>query len=158
MIKSPSINLALVNITVLFLVFILFFTTSCKELDNSCNRYSYSSSYNCQDSLSSFNLSLYARVSLMCNNNSLPVIIIVTTPLGVQYTDTLKFPITERGVEVKKVESGIWQDYEWSYRKNILFNNKGKWTFTIIQDTSVALLKGVGQMGIKVSELVPQNR
>ncbi len=138
---------------------ILLIATSCNEQNGTHKNYSYSSSYSCDDTLSSFNLSLYARVSSSYKYNSLPIIILVTTPLGAKYSDTLQLSFSGSRVESKKVQSGIWQDYEWKYRKNIVFNNKGKWTFIIKQDTSIIkqnsllpILKEIGQMGVKISK------
>lgn len=152
MVKFFSINRLLVNIAALLCIATLFIATSCNQRSNSFNRHSYLDSYICEDTLSSYNLSLYARVPYSYNHSVLPVIIVVTTPLGIKYADTLKFPSKERGVEAKKVQSGTWQDFEWSYRRGVIFSNKGKWNFAIIQDTLGLELDRVGQMGIIVSK------
>lgn len=134
-------------------LFFVLITASCNEQYSTDPGYSHTLSYNCNDTLSLYNLSLYARVSSRYNYNTLPIIVLVTTPLGDRYADTLKLPVIDRGVEAQKVQSGIWRDYEWIYRRGIVFNKKGRWIFTVKKDTTLSLLlKGVGSMGVKVSQ------
>lgn len=147
-----NINLLRVNIAALLFFIAIIVATSCNYSGNRHTGFSHSVSYICEDTLSSFNLSLYARLSSNFNYNALPVVVLVTTPLGEKYADTLMLPITVKGVEVKNVQSGIWTDYEWNYRRDIVFNNKGKWVFTIKQDSLSLKLEGVGTMGVKITE------
>ena len=150
--KKVNTNRQRVNIAAFLFIAATIVVTSCNYNGKRHTGYSYSSSYNCDDTLKSFDISLYARVSSRYNHNSLPIIIIISTPSGVRYSDTLQLPVTEKGVGTRKVQSGIWQDYEWSYRRNIVFSNKGKWIFTLKQDSLSLALTGVGQMGVKVSQ------
>ncbi len=152
MARVLNINRSLVNIAVLLSITTLFIASSCNEPGNRFNRYSYLDSYNCEDSISSFDLSIYARVPFGYNHSVLPVIVVVTTPLGDKYSDTLRLPTLERAVGIRSVQCGMWRDYEWSYRKDVVFGNRGKWRFAIIQDTVGLEVKKVGQMGILVSE------
>ena len=150
--KKVNINRLRVNIAAFLVIAATTVVTSCNYNGKRHTGYSYSSFYNCDDTLNSFNLSLYARVSSTYEHNSVPVIIIISTPLGVRYSDTLQLPVKGRCAGTRKVKSGIWEDYEWSYRKNIVFSNKGKWIFTLKQDSLSLALTGVGQMGVKVSQ------
>lgn len=149
---AKKFNINLLRVSIVPLLFIAFFLLiiSCNRSSNRGSGFSNSINYNCNDTLSKFNLSLYARLSSIYSCSSLPVVIIVTSPTGERYTDTLNFPITERGVEARKVQSGIWQDYEWSYRREIVFNKRGKWMFTVKQNPLSTNIEGVGQVGIKV--------
>lgn len=152
MTKVVGINRLRVNIAAFILIAAALFATSCNECCNRGVGYAYSSTYECEDTLSSFNIYIYARVSSKYSHNAMPIVIIVTTPLGKRYSDTLKLPLLERGVEAKKIESGMWRDFEWSYRREVLFSNKGKWRFTLKQERLTPAFDGVGQMGVRVSK------
>lgn len=150
MANNLNINRSKVNIVPLLFIASLLILTSCNHLYKSGASFFNRDTYDCNDTLSRYNLSLYARLSSDYNYSSLPVVIIVTSPTGESYSDTLNFPITERGVEARKVQSGVWHDYEWSYRRGVLFNKKGRWEFTTKHNPISPKIEGVGQVGIKV--------
>ncbi|NCB18759.1 MAG: hypothetical protein EOM61_03955 [Bacteroidia bacterium] len=106
-------------------------------------------SYLCEDSLSRYDLSLFARLPQGYGKSSLDVVMVVTTPSGDKYSDTLMLPITRSGIEAKTFNSGIWTDYSWRYRWGVSMPQKGKWKFFL--KTDISLPKG--SVGVVVTKL-----
>ena len=112
--------------------------SSCEERDK---RFSdvifFYDSYLCEDSLSRYDLSLFARLPHSYAKPSLDVVMVVTTPSGDKYSDTLMLPVTRSGIEAKTFNSGVWVDYSWRYRLGVMLPHTGKWKFFLKTETAM---------------------
>ncbi|MDD2419452.1 MAG: hypothetical protein PHV91_03185 [Bacteroidales bacterium] len=92
--------------------------------------YSYfKSTYFCRDTSATYNLEIFSRLPANYNRPGLNIILFVTTPSGEQYADTLNLPVTTGGVEAKRIENGVWNDFSWYYRKGVRLSQLGEWVF-----------------------------
>lgn len=121
-----------VKIALLFLVASLFIFNGCscsgkKEMEH----FSFKNSFVAEDSLSQYNLYIFTRLPIKESDSDISAILTVTTPVGEKFRDTLLLPLVIGGVGAKSVETGIWRDWLWPYRRDITFNYLGEWFFEL---------------------------
>lgn len=74
---------------------------------------------------------IYARLPYEYKATNFRLSLRLTDPLGNSYSDELTLPVAPFGIEVKSYDSGLWRDYSWNYRKEVLFTHTGEWIFEI---------------------------
>lgn len=121
----------------------------------SCNTESASSfkfRFRVSDTVAGFKFFLYTRVVADFKEESIPLEMIVLSPEGKRYLDTLYFPIlnTSKYGVVDVVKSGIWKDVRWLYRDGVTFPKKGLWLFTVKQISPLDNKLNIKEMGIMI--------
>lgn len=128
----------------------IFFLLSCSEWSEYRATRNFTTVFNNTDTLKERNLSVFARISQHYPLDTLHLILIVKTPSGKSYSDTLLFPTNGESHHIRVIKSGRWRDTEWNYRRNIVMKERGDWQFIIKRYTAVNRTRGIGAMGIIV--------
>lgn len=85
------------------------------------------------DTLSEYRIYFNVRLQDRFNEDSLPMVLIISSPGGEKFMDTISFPLVKdiKHNYVQEVRSGEWRDLRWLYRDRVKFPRSGKWDFTV---------------------------
>lgn len=101
-----------------------------------------------KDSLQIFDIDVFMRLSSDYKDTEQSFAIVVFSPDGRKYTDTLKF---KAGLSKELSRSGLWRDVRWQYRKGISFPKNGSWLIRI-ENTTGRDIEGVGEISLILKE------
>jgi len=86
-----------------------------------------------RNTLKTYNIDFTLRISRAYEGSELPLKLVILSPTGKRYLDTLRIPVNKElhNHSVSIIESGVWSDIVWHYRKDASFPEVGKWLFAI---------------------------
>lgn len=103
------------------------------------------------DTVSIFNIDLSVRTSTDYPYRNMYLFIVTTFPSGTTVTDTLQALITdEKGMWLGR-GAGDLRELTIPYKSNVFFPEEGEYHFSVIHGMRDTLLKGVYDMGIRIS-------
>jgi hypothetical protein len=118
--KTTAVNLLLI-------LSLLAITVSCTQRDKSIYRFTYIA----KDTLASKDIALVLREPFSCGVKPLSMNLSVISPGGRIYKDSLTVPVYDVTGSLTRVNSGLWLDSKWIYKKGVQFPEKGSWSFLI---------------------------
>lgn len=120
--------------TLLFLSLLLLLNSCSAKKENTL----YSFGYEVKDTNALKDIVLVLRLPDRCSGGGHQMMINIISPSGERYTDSVVFPSISKSTSpayseesFKVVNSGIWRDSRWVYRRGVRFPSKGKWQFVI---------------------------
>ena len=137
MIRNSSLSLFLAVIIV----------ASCNGRDVSDGQ--FTTSYKIGDSVSLYDLGIFARLNGAPGMDRLSLRVEVITPSGKSYIDTLSLLLSETDIVEKMVRERKWTDILWYYRSGVSFPYSGKWQF-VIEQTGVVGNSNLRDAGVVV--------
>lgn len=79
------------------------------------------------DSLSLFDIDIYARIHSEAEAVSIPSVLRIISPTGMKFSDTIILELNRDINSGLYTKSGIWKDFRWSYRRGVQFPVRGTW-------------------------------
>lgn len=104
------------------------------------------------DSLSFYDIDIYARVHYSAEVDKIPLILRIVSPDGKKYADTLRLNISNNPVYPVYSRSGVWRDYRWSYRKGISLPVIGTWYLRVDLIDGSTPVNGLVEFGFILSK------
>lgn len=143
------INRKLRSVILLFPLLIL----SCSDWGSYSTGYRHITRFTAQDTLSGYAIDLYARLPSGCTEETLPLILEITSPQGDIYRDSLSLPVIKSNIPNISAKSGRWSDMYWKYREGVKFTQNGNWTFALSTGKEYENNSGTGEMGVIIRKM-----
>lgn len=103
------------------------------------------------DTVSTFNINLSVRTSTDYPYRNMYLFIVTTFPSGTTVTDTLQTMITDEKGRWLGRGAGDLRELTIPYKSNVWFPETGEYHFRIIHGMRDTVLKGVYDMGMKIT-------
>lgn len=109
--------------------------------------------YTCSigDTVSTFNIDLTVRTSTDYPYRNMYLFIVTSFPSGTTVTDTLQAMVTDGKGRWLGKGAGDLRELTIPYKTNVFFPEEGEYHFSVIHGMRDTLLKGVYDMGIRIS-------
>lgn len=94
---------------------------------------------------------IQARCSEKFLVERIPLQMLIISPKGENYSDTLLlYPLID-GYNITSVANGVWRDYRWKIRAGVTFPQNGDWTF-IIKNIHHKDISGLKLLGLSIEK------
>lgn len=109
--------------------------------------------YSCviEDSLSTFNIDFTVRTSTDYPYRNMYLFVVTSFPSGDTVTDTINAMVADEKGKWLGRGAGDLRELTIPYKSNVYFPEKGEYHFSVIQGMRDTVLKGVHDMGMKIS-------
>ncbi|OFY39821.1 MAG: hypothetical protein A2X18_02315 [Bacteroidetes bacterium GWF2_40_14] len=104
------------------------------------------------DTLSEYSIHFNIRLPEHFDEDSIPMVLTISSPVGEKFRDTISFPIAKnvKYTYVQEVRSGVWRDLRWIYRDKVKFPRRGKWEFTVKHLSNMDKLQKIRDLQITI--------
>ena len=109
--------------------------------------------YTCtiEDTVSTYNIDLTVRTSTDYPYRNMYLFVVTSFPSGTSVTDTLHVRITDEKGKWLGKGAGDLRELTLPYKSNVWFPEQGEYHFRVIHGMRDTVLKGVYDMGMKIS-------
>lgn len=126
---------------------------SCKGWGEYSPGFRHLTKFNSQDSISKYDIEIFARIPDSFEQEDLPIILTIERPDGTRYADTLSLPVRMDMIPYQGLRTGRWTDMKWGYRTGVKLEQAGSWRFYINNNLSYTEIGCSGAMGVIITKL-----